>query len=58
MTSSAVHELRFLGAVTEERLRLEAPVSVSLARVDADEGEVVVWYWDIGPPLPHPHRPM
>ena len=41
MTSSAVHELRYLGAVIEEGLRLAPPVPVGLARIVAPEGQFV-----------------
>ena len=41
ITSSAVHELRHLGAVIEEGLRLAPPVPEGLARIIAPEGQFI-----------------
>ncbi len=45
MTMSAVHELRYLGAVIEEGLRLAPPVPEGLARIVAPEGQFVAGHW-------------
>ena len=65
ITSSAVYELRHLGAVIEEGLRLAPPVPEGLARIVAPEGQFIAGHWIPGgvrllsppPPLPPPPPP-
>ncbi len=55
MTSSAVHELRHLGAVIEEGLRLAPPIPIGLGRIVAPEGQFVSGHWTPGVVRPSPH---